>query len=111
MIETTHVGSLPRGPELVPLLLARDKGEAYDAAEFDRVVQAAVDEGVRKQVEASLLVTGTIAIAEDGSVTAVDLDTPEKLPKGIAMFVVHAQRPRGLIGGFLPASGVDRAIG
>ena len=34
MIATTHVGSLPRGPELVPLLLARDRGEAYDAAEF-----------------------------------------------------------------------------
>ena len=46
-ILTTHVGSLPRGPELVPLLLARDKGEAYDAAAFDRLVQAAVDEAVR----------------------------------------------------------------
>ena len=46
MIQTTHVGSLPRGPELAPLLLARDHGEAYDAAEFDRVVQAAVDEAV-----------------------------------------------------------------
>ena len=50
MIPTTHVGSLPRGPELVPLLLARDRGEAYDAAEFDRTVQAAVDEAVRRQV-------------------------------------------------------------
>ena len=46
-ISTTHVGSLPRGSALTPLLLARDKGEAYDAAEFDRVVQAAVDEAVR----------------------------------------------------------------
>ena len=27
MIATTHVGSLPRGPELVPVLLARDKGK------------------------------------------------------------------------------------
>ena len=52
MIPTTHVGSLPRGPELVPLLRARDKGEDYDAAEFDRVVQAAVDEAVTKQVAA-----------------------------------------------------------
>ena len=32
MIATTHVGSLPRGAALVPLLLARDKGEPYDAA-------------------------------------------------------------------------------
>jgi len=49
-IKTTHVGSLPRGDELTPLLLARDKGEPYDAAEFDRVVSAAVDEAVRQQV-------------------------------------------------------------
>ena len=54
MIATSHVGSLPRGPELVPLLLARDKGETYDAAEFNRVVQAAVDDAVAKQVEAGV---------------------------------------------------------
>jgi 6-phosphogluconate dehydrogenase (decarboxylating) len=50
MIETTHVGSLPRGDVLTPLLLARDKGEPYDAAEFDRIVQAAVDEAVAAPV-------------------------------------------------------------
>ena len=60
MIQTTHVGSLPRGPELVPLLLARDKGEAYDEADFDRVVQEAIDGAVRKQVEAS------VSIVSDG---------------------------------------------
>ena len=54
MIATSHVGSLPRGPELVPLLLARDKGEPYDAAEFDCVVQAAVDDVVARQVEAGV---------------------------------------------------------
>ncbi len=37
-IPTTHVGSLPRGPELTPVLLARDHGEPYDAAEFDRLL-------------------------------------------------------------------------
>lgn len=42
---------------------------------------------VRKQVEASLLVTGMISIEPDGSVSAVDLDRPEKLPEGIAVFV------------------------
>src|SRR5690606_9051223 len=54
MIATSHVGSLPRGPELVPLLLARDKGAPYDAAEFDCVVQAAVDDVVARQVEAGV---------------------------------------------------------
>ncbi len=69
MIATTHVGSLPRGPELVPLLLARDKGEAYDAAEFDRVVQAAVDEAVRLQVAAG------VSMVSDGELGKVGYST------------------------------------
>lgn len=69
MIHTTHVGSLPRGPELVPLLLARDKGEAYDEAEFDRVVQEAVDEGVRLQVE------NGVSIVSDGELGKVGYST------------------------------------
>jgi 5-methyltetrahydropteroyltriglutamate--homocysteine methyltransferase len=69
MIKTTHVGSLPRGPELVPLLLARDKGEAYDEAEFDRVVQAAVDEAVARQVEAG------VSVVSDGELGKVGYST------------------------------------
>ncbi len=69
MIETTHVGSLPRGPELVPLLLARDKGEEYHAAEFDRVVQAAVDEAVQQQVAAG------VSIVSDGELGKVGYST------------------------------------
>jgi len=69
MIATTHVGSLPRGPELVPLLLARDKGEAYDEREFDRVVQAAVDDAVRKQVAAR------VSIVSDGELGKVGYST------------------------------------
>ena len=69
MIKTTHVGSLPRGPELVPLLLARDKGEAYDETEFDRVVQAAVDEAVARQVEAG------VSVVSDGELGKVGYST------------------------------------
>jgi len=46
MIATTHVGSLPRGDVLTPLLLARDKGEPYDPIAFDELVQSAVDDAV-----------------------------------------------------------------
>ncbi|WP_296681031.1 cobalamin-independent methionine synthase II family protein [Novosphingobium sp.] len=53
-IATTHVGSLPRGPELVPLLLARDHGEAFDAGQFDLVVQEAVTNAVDRQIEAGV---------------------------------------------------------
>src|SRR6478735_10486015 len=69
MIQTTHVGSLPRGAELVPQLLARDRGEAYDAVEFDRLVQAAVDEAVRLQVEAG------VSVVSDGELGKVGYST------------------------------------
>lgn len=69
MILTTHVGSLPRGPELVPLLLARDHGEPYDAAEFERVVQAAIDAAVEKQVAAG------VSIVSDGELGKVGYST------------------------------------
>lgn len=69
MILTSHVGSLPRGQQLVPLLLARDHGESYDPAEFDRVVQAAVDEAVRQQIEAG------VSIVSDGELGKVGYST------------------------------------
>ncbi len=68
-IATTHVGSLPRGDTLTPLLLARDAGEPYDAAEFDRVVQSAVDEAVQAQVEAG------VTIVSDGELGKVGYST------------------------------------
>ncbi len=68
-IDTTHVGSLPRGPELVKPLLARDHGEEYDAAEFERVVQAAIDDAVAKQVAAG------VTIVSDGELGKVGYST------------------------------------
>jgi 5-methyltetrahydropteroyltriglutamate--homocysteine methyltransferase len=68
-IATTHVGSLPRGAELTPLLLARDHGEPYDAAAFDAVVQAAVDKAVAAQVAAG------VTIVSDGELGKVGYST------------------------------------
>ena len=68
-IKTTHVGSLPRGDELTPLLLARDKGEPYDAEAFDTAVSAAVDEAVRLQVEAG------VSVVSDGELGKVGYST------------------------------------
>ena len=68
-IATTHVGSLPRGPQLTPVLLARDHGEPYDAAEFDTLVQAAVDEAVAAQVAAG------VTIISDGELGKVGYST------------------------------------
>ena len=48
-ILTTHVGSLPRPPELRQLLVRKDRGEAYDKGALDRLVRQAVIDIVRRQ--------------------------------------------------------------
>src|SRR6187399_578622 len=88
MIHTTHVGSLPRGPELVPLLLARDKGEAYDEAAFDRVVQDAVDDGVKRQVAAG------VSIVSDGELGKVGYST--YITERLTGFGGHVERKPAL---------------
>ncbi|MGE5270210.1 MAG: epoxyalkane--coenzyme M transferase [Thiohalocapsa sp.] len=50
-ILTTHVGSLPRPPDLLALLEARERGDDFDAAAFEARVATAVREVVAKQVE------------------------------------------------------------
>jgi 5-methyltetrahydropteroyltriglutamate--homocysteine methyltransferase len=53
-ILTTHVGSLPRPQDVVDLLFAQDRGDAYDPARFDAVMRRAVGDVVRRQVEVGL---------------------------------------------------------
>ena len=53
-IRTTHVGSLPRGPELEELLVGLDQGEGIDMQALEAQVQARVDEVVARQVAAGL---------------------------------------------------------
>ncbi|MGA8551208.1 MAG: cobalamin-independent methionine synthase II family protein [Stellaceae bacterium] len=48
-ILTTHVGSLPRPPELRQLLVGKDRGEAYDKGELERLVHQAVLDIVGRQ--------------------------------------------------------------
>jgi len=51
-ILTTHTGSLPRPPELTLLYVRRARGESVDAAEIEKLGQAALRGIVRKQAEA-----------------------------------------------------------
>jgi 5-methyltetrahydropteroyltriglutamate--homocysteine methyltransferase len=117
MIKTTHVGSLPRGPELVPLLLARDHGEPYDAAEFDRVVQAAVDQAVRRQVEAGVSVVSDGELGKVGYSTYVierlsgfGGHTPRKPAQDLAQVPELAKKLRHIMGAqeFTRAAAVDK---
>jgi 5-methyltetrahydropteroyltriglutamate--homocysteine methyltransferase len=49
-ILTTHVGSLPRPPELIALVRAKLRGEAVDPAAYAKVLKQSVSEIVRKQI-------------------------------------------------------------
>jgi 5-methyltetrahydropteroyltriglutamate--homocysteine methyltransferase len=53
-ILTTHVGSLPRGKEVLEFLFAQDKGEPYDAEQFEQAMRTGVADAVRNQLEAGL---------------------------------------------------------
>jgi 5-methyltetrahydropteroyltriglutamate--homocysteine methyltransferase len=53
-ILTTHVGSLPRPPELLRMVLAKDRGEPYDENALHEAMQRSVRAIVRRQVEAGL---------------------------------------------------------
>jgi 5-methyltetrahydropteroyltriglutamate--homocysteine methyltransferase len=68
-ILTTHVGSMPRPQALVDMLLKKDHGDAYDPAEYDRVIHDAVAAVVRRQVEAG------VDIPSDGEASKVSYST------------------------------------
>ena len=54
MIRTTHVGSLPRPPELLDLMKARLSGQPYDGERYEARVKSAVADCVRRQVECGI---------------------------------------------------------
>jgi 5-methyltetrahydropteroyltriglutamate--homocysteine methyltransferase len=70
-ILTTHVGSLPRSREVVDQLVSRERGAAYDAAEFDRTMRAAVAAIVSRQVAIGLDVVSDGETAKIGYATYI----------------------------------------
>ena len=53
-IISTHAGSLPRPDDLVPLIMARSRGDAYDKTALDQLLPASVAEVVDMQVSCGL---------------------------------------------------------
>jgi 5-methyltetrahydropteroyltriglutamate--homocysteine methyltransferase len=53
-ILTTHVGSLPRPPDLLEMIRAREQGQPVDGAVFANRVKSAVAEAVRKQADSGI---------------------------------------------------------
>jgi len=53
-IVTTHTGSLPRGGEIVEMLVAREKGEDFDPDKFGQLSLQAVEDVVDRQLAVGL---------------------------------------------------------
>ena len=68
-IVTTHVGSLPRSQAVTDLVFAAERGESVDPDEFDRVIGAAVDTVVARQVAAG------IDLVSDGEMSKISYAT------------------------------------
>ncbi|MFO1176300.1 MAG: cobalamin-independent methionine synthase II family protein [Paracoccaceae bacterium] len=95
----THVGSLPRSQAVVDFLFARERGEPYDPAAFDRCMADAVGEVVRRQKEAG------IDIVSDGETSKISYatyvkdrytgfagDSPRNAPADLKMFPTFLDR-------------------
>lgn len=70
-IETTHVGSLPRSEALARVLIARDKGEDVDPAEFDRLVEREIETAVERQREAGVTIVSDGEFGKVGYATYI----------------------------------------
>lgn len=68
-ILASHVGSLPRTQKVVDFIFAREKEQPYDQGEFDAAMTEAVDETVRRQVEAG------VDIVSDGETSKISYAT------------------------------------
>jgi len=111
-ILTTHVGSLPRGAEVVDWLKRKEDGEPIDTAQFDAVMRQGVDSVVARQLD-----TG-IDIVSDGETSKIGYATYIK--DRLSGFAGHHPRPphldlaphpdfREAIGRMLGAQGFRRA--
>ncbi len=87
-ILTTHVGSLPRNEKLSELLVLREAGEAYDTAEMDREMDAAVAHVINRQKEAG------IDFGNDGEQQRVGFQT--YVPQRMSGFAGVSNRRRGI---------------
>ena len=98
-ILTTHVGSLPRTQEVVDFIFARENNTAYDQADFDACMTAAVSATVGKQVAAGVDIvsdgeTSKISYATyvKDRYTGFDGDSPRNAPADLKMFPGFLQR-------------------
>ncbi|MGH2364357.1 MAG: cobalamin-independent methionine synthase II family protein [Chloroflexota bacterium] len=69
---TTHTGSLPRPPELLELIYAREQGQPVDAAALEQQLDKAVADVVARQMEAG------IDVVDDGELSKIGFNAYAK---------------------------------
>ena len=70
-ILTTHVGSLPRPPELKELLVRKDQRQSYDKQALDRLTRQAVVDIVRRQAQTGIDIVNDGEMSKPGYSTYV----------------------------------------
>jgi 5-methyltetrahydropteroyltriglutamate--homocysteine methyltransferase len=96
-ILTTHVGSLPRSKAVTDVVFAHERGEELPSA--TQVIRAAVEDVVRRQVEAGIDIVsdgemGKISYATyiKDRITGFDGDSPRQAPSDLEDFPGYLQR-------------------
>ena len=92
-ILTTHTGSLPRPAAVADLLFAKERGDALDAATFDRTIADAVADAVTRQVAIGIDVVSdgemskiSYATYIKDRITGFEGDSPRKPPRDLQDF-------------------------
>ena len=101
-ILTTHVGSLPRSPQVTDLIFAHEQGKPIDPAAFNAVMAEAVDACVARQVAAG------VDLVSDGEMSKISYatyikdrisgfngDSPRIPPADLEAFPTFLQRQAG----------------
>ena len=70
-ILTTHVGSLPRPPELKAMLVSKDQSQPYDKAALDRLTRQAVLDIVKRQAQTGIDIVNDGEMSKPGYSTYV----------------------------------------
>ena len=98
-ISVTHVGSLPRKQEVVEFIFARENNQKYNQDDFDNVMNKAVLETVKKQIDSG------VDIVSDGETSKISYatyvkdryngfsgDSPRNPPADLKMFPSFLKR-------------------
>jgi len=98
-ILATHVGSLPRPEDVTNLVFAKEREEPVDEAEFDRVIERAVNDVMSRQRECGISVPSdgemskiSYATYIKDRLTGFEGDSPRRAPADLKQFPSFLER-------------------